>query len=99
MSDVRKGKEETPDSGPRPGHGADADDRSGLPELALLSLAAGAVTGLVGAVFRLARRSNRVIRYEWRSAWERRRENAARAGDLRGKPAARSGSRKGSVRR
>jgi CIC family chloride channel protein len=32
----------------------DADDRSGLLGLALLSLAAGAVTGLVGALFRLA---------------------------------------------
>jgi CIC family chloride channel protein len=30
------------------------DERSGLPGLALLSLAAGAVTGLVGAVFRLS---------------------------------------------
>ena len=36
------------------GHGEDADERSGLPELALPSLAAGAVTGLVGAVFRLS---------------------------------------------
>jgi hypothetical protein len=51
---VSKGKEETAASGPHPGHGADADERSGLTELAPLSRAAGAVTGLVGAVFRLA---------------------------------------------
>ena len=53
MSDVSNGKEERAASGPRPGHGEDADERSGLPELALLSRAAGAVTGLVGALFRL----------------------------------------------
>src|SRR6516162_3547247 len=54
MSDVSNGKEETAASGPRPGHGEHADDRTGLLALALLSLAAGAVTGLVGAVFRLS---------------------------------------------
>src|SRR5262245_55876756 len=54
MSDVSHGKEETAASGHRPGDGEDADDRSGLLALALLSLAAGAVTGLVGAVFRLS---------------------------------------------
>ena len=53
MSDVSNGKEEAA-SGPRPGDGEDADDRSGLLGLALLSVAAGAVTGLVGAVFRLS---------------------------------------------
>src|SRR5262249_32965985 len=47
MSDVSKRSEETPVSGCRPGHGEDADDRRGLLALALLSLAAGAVTGLV----------------------------------------------------
>jgi CIC family chloride channel protein len=54
MSDVSNGTEETAASGPRSGHGEDADDRSGLLVLALLSLAAGAVTGLVGALFRLS---------------------------------------------
>jgi CIC family chloride channel protein len=54
MSDVSNGKEETAAGGSRPGHGQDADDRSGLLGLALLSLVAGALTGLVGAVFRLS---------------------------------------------
>jgi CIC family chloride channel protein len=54
MSDVSNGRGETATIGPRPGHGEDADERSGLLALALLSLAAGAVTGLVGAMFRLA---------------------------------------------
>ena len=54
MSDVSNGKEETAASGARPGHGEDAYDRSGLLGLALLSLVAGAVTGLVGALFRLS---------------------------------------------
>src|SRR5262249_6121867 len=53
MSDVSNGKVETAASGRDPGHGEDADDRSGLLALAVLSLAAGAVTGLVGAFFRL----------------------------------------------
>jgi CIC family chloride channel protein len=53
MSDGSNGKEETTPGGPRPGYGADADERNGLLGLALLSLAAGAVTGLVGALFRL----------------------------------------------
>jgi CIC family chloride channel protein len=53
MSDVSNRKEETAAGGPRPGHAEGADDRSGLLALALLSLVAGAVTGLVGAVFRL----------------------------------------------
>jgi CIC family chloride channel protein len=54
MSDVSNGKEETAASGSRLGHGEDADDRSGLLGLAFLSLAAGAGTGLVGALFRLS---------------------------------------------
>jgi H+/Cl- antiporter ClcA len=54
MSDVSNGKEKTAASGPRFGHREDADDRSGFLGLARLSLAAGAVTGLVGAVFRLS---------------------------------------------
>jgi hypothetical protein len=54
MSDVSNGKEKTEASGPRSGHGEEADDRSGLLALALLSLVAGTVTGLVGAVFHLA---------------------------------------------
>src|SRR5262249_23441385 len=54
MSDLSKGKAETGAGGPRPGHGQDAGDRRGLLALAPLALAAGAVTGLVGAVFRLA---------------------------------------------
>jgi predicted acylesterase/phospholipase RssA len=33
MSDIRKGKAETAASAPRPGHGEDADDRSGLLQL------------------------------------------------------------------
>jgi CIC family chloride channel protein len=52
MDDASKGKEETSAGGPRPGRG-EADDRSGLLPLALLSLVAGAVAGLVGALFRL----------------------------------------------
>jgi CIC family chloride channel protein len=54
MSNVSKGIEETQASGLRPEHGKEADDRSGLLGLALLSLAAGAVTGLIGALFRLS---------------------------------------------
>jgi CIC family chloride channel protein len=54
MSDVRNGKEKTTASGPHPEDGEDADERAGLLALALLSLVAGAVTGLVGAVFRLS---------------------------------------------
>jgi CIC family chloride channel protein len=50
---VSNGNAKTATTGARPGHGEDADDRSGLLELALISLAAGAVTGLAGAVFRL----------------------------------------------
>jgi CIC family chloride channel protein len=53
MSDVGNGKAGTA-AGPRPVSGADADDRRGLLGLALLSLVAGAVTGLVGALFRLS---------------------------------------------
>src|SRR5262249_43876711 len=52
MSDVRDRNEEAVASGPRPGHGEDEDDSSGLLALALLSIAAGAVTGVVGAGFR-----------------------------------------------
>src|SRR5262245_6078126 len=54
MSDESKGKEATAARGPSPGHGEDADERSGMLGLALLSLVAGAVTGLVSAVFRLS---------------------------------------------
>jgi CIC family chloride channel protein len=54
MSDVSKRKEKTAAGGARPGHGEEADERSGLLGLALLSLIAGAVTGLVGALFRLS---------------------------------------------
>jgi CIC family chloride channel protein len=53
MSDAGKGSEETAAGGPRPGQREEADDRSGLLGLALVSLVAGAVTGLVGGVFRL----------------------------------------------
>jgi CIC family chloride channel protein len=53
MSGASKGKE-TAAGGPRRGYSADADERSGLSQLAILSLAAGALTGLVGAAFRLA---------------------------------------------
>jgi CIC family chloride channel protein len=52
MSDESQGNEQTAGRGPRPG--GDADDRTGLLQLALLSLAAGALTGLVGAAFRLS---------------------------------------------
>jgi CIC family chloride channel protein len=52
MSDASKGQEGA--AVPAPGYGEDADDRRGLLGLALLSLAAGAVTGLVGALFRLS---------------------------------------------
>jgi CIC family chloride channel protein len=54
MSDVSNATEATAASGSRPGHGEEADNRSGLLALALLSLVAGAVTGLVGAVFRFS---------------------------------------------
>src|SRR5262245_44415968 len=53
MSDVSNGKEQTAASGPRSGYEEDADERSGLLQLAILSLAAGAVIGLVVALFRL----------------------------------------------
>jgi CIC family chloride channel protein len=51
MSDVSNGKEGTAPRGP--GQGEDADERSGLLQLAILSLLAGAVTGLVVALYRL----------------------------------------------
>src|SRR5262245_13679095 len=54
MSDLSSGIEEPAASGSRSRDGEDADDRSGLLALALLSLVAGAVTGLVGAVFRIS---------------------------------------------
>ena len=54
MSEMSNRKEETAPAGARHGHGADTDDRSGLLGLALLSLVAGAATGLVGALFRLS---------------------------------------------
>src|SRR5262245_12882007 len=54
MSEVNSIKKETAASDPGSGHGKDADERTGLLALALLSLLAGAVTGLVGALFRLS---------------------------------------------
>ncbi len=45
---------QTGDGGPGPGYGEDTDERSGLVELAILSLVAGTLTGLVGALFRLS---------------------------------------------
>jgi CIC family chloride channel protein len=72
MSDVSNGKEKTAATGPRPGDGEGADDRSGVLGLALLSLAAGAVTGLVGAVFRLSldwADQVRVLLIAWAQQW------------------------------
>jgi CIC family chloride channel protein len=54
MSDESNGKEEPAAGGLRHERREDADDRRGLLGLALVSLAAGAVTGFVGALFRLA---------------------------------------------
>ncbi len=53
MSEVSKGNEQTAPPDSHPGDGEDLEDRSGLLGLALLSLLAGAVTGVVGASFRL----------------------------------------------
>jgi CIC family chloride channel protein len=54
MSDVSNGKKALQTASPSPGYGEGANERRGLLELALLSLVGGAVTGLVGAVFRLS---------------------------------------------
>src|SRR5215813_11964518 len=73
MSDESNGKEETAASSPRAGHGEDSDDCSGLLGLALLSLVAGAVTGLVGALFRLSLdRADqfRNVFIDWAHQWE-----------------------------
>jgi CIC family chloride channel protein len=73
MSDVSKDKEETAASARRPGQGENADERTGLLALALLSLVAGAVTGLVGAAFRFsldqADRFRDVV-IKWAHQWE-----------------------------
>src|SRR5262249_38923644 len=53
-SDVSTANVEPPANGPRPGHEHGADDRGGLLQLAFLCLLAGAVTGLVGALFRIS---------------------------------------------
>jgi CIC family chloride channel protein len=72
MSDVSNGKMETAASGPRSGHGEDADDRSGLLRLAILSLVAGAVTGLVVALYRLCLNRADQFRHvlvDWAHQW------------------------------
>src|SRR5262245_63005459 len=72
MSDVSNGKEQTAASGPRSGYEEDADDRSGLLQLAILSLAAGAVTGLVVALYRLCLDRADQLRHvfiDWAHQW------------------------------
>src|SRR5215467_9356399 len=53
MNEQRE-QRQSEDSSPRHGNGEDANDRGGLLGLAPLSMAAGVVTGLVGAAFRLS---------------------------------------------
>ena len=70
MSDVSNGKEGTAPSGT--GQGEDADDRSGLLQLAILSLVAGAVTGLVVALYRLCLNRADQFRHvlvDWAHQW------------------------------
>jgi len=72
MSDVSNGKEQTAASGPRSGYEEDADERSGLLQLAILSLAAGAVTGLVVALYRLCLDRSDQLRHvfiDWAHQW------------------------------
>lgn len=72
MSDISKDTEGTTAAGSRPRDGEDADERRGLPQLALLSLLTGAVTGTVGAVFRLCLDQAdhfRAVHIAWAHRW------------------------------
>src|SRR5262245_8109583 len=72
MSAIRKRNAESAASAPCAGQGEDADDRSGLLQLAILSLAAGAVTGLVVALYRLCLDRSDQLRHvfiDWAHQW------------------------------
>src|SRR5262249_19566219 len=72
MTDVSSGKKETTASGPHSGHGTDPDERSGLLQLAVFSLVAGLVPGLVVGPYRLCLEQAdhfRSVLIEWAHQW------------------------------